>query len=101
MEPAWEELANVLREARLLLALPNNDFGWSPWPDAAPALAEVDGLIATLESGQLPPQMTIWVLFAPTGPIQDVSESSRWGSEFLALARRCDAAVQAVYNSPR
>ena len=33
------------------------------------------------------------VLFLPTGPIQEVSLSSGWGDEFVALADRFDAAA--------
>jgi hypothetical protein len=99
MNPAQRELANVLREARSLLALPDNDFSWSSWVDAGAALAEMDGLITTLEAGRLPSRLTLSVLFAPTGPIQEVSISSGWGNEFLALAARCDAAVEAAYNA--
>jgi len=94
-----EELAKVLREARSLLAHSGNDFSWSSWEDAGAALVEVDGLIAQLEAGRLPSRLTVSVLFAPTGPIQEVSLSSGWADEFLALAARCDAAVEAAYNS--
>jgi len=34
------------------------------------------------------------VLFAPTGPIQEVSLSSGWGQGFLKLAEDFDAAVE-------
>jgi hypothetical protein len=99
VDDARQQLANVLREARSLLALPGNDFAWSSWEDTGAALAEVDGLIATLEAGRLPSRLTVSVLFAPTGPIQEVSLSSGWADEFLALAARCDAAVEAAYNA--
>lgn len=100
VDAARQELGNVLREARSFLALPGNNFDWSSWGDAAAALAEVDGLIAVLEAGRLPSRLTVSVLFAPTGPIQEVSLSSGWAEEFLALASRCDTAVEAAYNSP-
>jgi hypothetical protein len=32
-------------------------------------------------------------LFAPTGPLQEVSLNSGWGAEFLALVARFDAAM--------
>jgi hypothetical protein len=99
VDAARQELANALREARSLLALPGNNFDWSSWADAGAALAEVDGLIAVLEAGRLPSRLTVSVLFAPTGPIQEVSLSSGWADEFLTLASRCDTAVEAAYNS--
>jgi hypothetical protein len=99
MAPAYQELAEILREARSLLALPGNDYTWSSWEDAEAALAEIDALIAVLEAGRLPPRLSISVLFAPTGPIQEVSISSGWANEFLSLAARCDAVAEAAYNT--
>ncbi|HYJ80517.1 MAG TPA: hypothetical protein VEW03_12970, partial [Longimicrobiaceae bacterium] len=87
-DPTRRELADVLRETRELLARPDNDFAWSSWEDADDALREIDGLITAVERGEVPGS----VLFAPTGPIQEVSLSSGWGDEFLALADRWDAA---------
>ena len=100
MNATRRELANVLREARALLALPGNNFDWSAWEDATAALAEVDRHIATLEAGRLPPRLLVQVLFAPTGPIQEVSLSSGWADEFLALADRCDVALDAACRTP-
>jgi hypothetical protein len=94
---ARRELVAVLRQARALLALPGNDFAWSSWGDAPAALAELDRQIAALERGQLPPRPDLAVLFAPTGPIQEVSLSSGWAHEFLALAARFDAAAHQVW----
>jgi hypothetical protein len=99
MNPMHRSLANVLGETRSLLALPSNDYAWSSWADADAALAEVDRMIAALEAGLLPSRLTLSVLFAPTGPIQEVSISSGWGEEFLALAARFDAAVVEAYNA--
>ena len=98
-----EELLAVLREARALLSLPENDFGWSSWPDAKTALAEMDGHIAAIEAGQLPPRLDLWVLFAPTGPMQDVSISSGWAHKFLSIAARFDSVAERLWgqdNSP-
>jgi hypothetical protein len=39
------------------------------------------------------PKQFVW-LFAPTGPIQEVSLSSGWGDMFLELAKRMDAATR-------
>src|SRR5579884_3833166 len=88
-----QQLAQILREARSLLALPGNDFVWSRWADAAEALRELDPLIAAVEIGPLPERLDLTVLFAPTGSIQEVSINSGWSIEFLALSARFDAAV--------
>jgi len=90
------KLVSVLREAREFLARPDNDYAWSSWNDAADALREIDGLISRIESGDMPKRLDLEVLFAPTGPIQEVSLSSGWGQEFLGLADRFDAAMRSV-----
>jgi hypothetical protein len=53
----------------------------------------LDGILSALQSGVLPEGLWMEVLFAPTGPIQEVSLSSGWGGEFLALAERFDEAM--------
>jgi hypothetical protein len=86
----------VLEDARTLLALPDNEFLWSSWGNVTEALKEIDSLLRELEQGVLPKKDVLEILFAPTGPIQEVSMSSGWEEEFLALAARFDAAVDAV-----
>jgi hypothetical protein len=85
-------LLAVLDDVRALLALPDNDYSWSSFGDAEAALAELAGLRAGVVAGS-PDVFTLRVLFAPTGPIQEVSLSSGWGHEFLAVAERFDAAI--------
>ena len=88
------ELVQVLGEARKLLARPDNDFAWSSWDDATDALREIDGLLSRIASGDMPKRLEVELLFAPTGPIQEVSLSSGWGEEFLGLANQFDAAMK-------
>ncbi|MDR3460607.1 MAG: hypothetical protein P4N60_24525 [Verrucomicrobiae bacterium] len=90
------ELLQVLGEARVFLARSHNDFAWSSWDGTADALREIDGLISRIASGDMPKRLDLEVLFAPTGPIQEVSVSSGWGEEFLGLAERFDAAMKTI-----
>lgn len=92
-DPARREMVNVLRESRILVALPENEFAWSSWIDAEGALAELDEMIAALERGEPLADWARTVVFAPTGPMQELSLSSGWGDEFVALADRWDAAA--------
>ena len=89
-------LLAVMTELRRLVALPDNDFAWSAWRDQRAALADMDRYMAALTQGAVP---NLSFLFAPTGPLQDVSLRSGWGTEFLALAARFDAAM-AHHTSP-
>jgi hypothetical protein len=87
-----DTLLDVMLEARRLVALPDNDFSWSSFIDQETALEELDDCIAHLREGdEWAAGMT--VLFLPTGPLQEVSLSSGWGDEFIALATRFDAAM--------
>ena len=93
-------LAEVLRSAVELLSLPDNDFAWSSWKDKGAAVAEIEGVLALVEAGELPERSSVSVLFAPTGPIQEVSVSSGWGEAFLKVAERYDRAEQRLWKKP-
>ena len=84
-----EKLISVIKETRKYLAREENDYSWSSWNDQEQALSEVDVILVQLENGSVP---DIEDLFAPTGPIQEVSMSSGWSREFLKLAERFDEA---------
>jgi hypothetical protein len=81
----------VLAEVRELLARPDADYTWSSFLDADSALAEVDAITDAVRTTGTTPAM-LGVLFAPTGPLQEVAISSGWGDHFLTLANRFDAA---------
>ena len=87
------KLIGVFEDTRRLLSLPDNDFSWSGWEDTADALEEIDAVLARLRSAESHVPAYSSILFAPTGPIQEVSLSSGWGDEFIALADRYDAAM--------
>ncbi|MDA0159454.1 hypothetical protein OM076_04190 [Solirubrobacter ginsenosidimutans] len=90
-----DNLIDVLLEARRLIALPGNDLSWSSFVDQESALAEIDRHIERVRAGGSDTG-SMAVLFLPTGPIQEVSVSSGWGDEFLALAARFDSACCVV-----
>ncbi len=92
-----DELVAVLQDARALLARPDNDYSWSSWDGPDSALTEIDGLVGRIDDGELPPRLALEVLFAPTGPIQEVGVSSGWAQQFLDLARRFDIAMNRLY----
>ena len=84
-----DKLISVIKETRKYLTREGNNFSWSSWNDREAALSEIDSILARLENGSVP---DIGVLFAPTGPIQEVSLSSGWSLDFLKLAERFDEA---------
>ena len=98
MDVTRSELFDILKQSRELLARPSNCFDWSSWEDAEDALREMDALIDILTWGGLPDRLVVSVLFAPTGPIQEVSLSNGWAYEFLILAERFDRAEKLAYK---
>jgi len=80
----------ILTEVRELLSSPQNDFAWSTWRNREAALAEMDEVMRRARAGSV---SELSILFAPTGPIQEVSSSSGWGDRFLDLAERLDREV--------
>jgi hypothetical protein len=91
-------LTNVLRSAIELLSLPDNDFSWSSWENRDAAIADVQLMLGLLERGALPARVSVSVLFALTGPIQEVSLSSGWAETFLKVAERFDRAEQRLWK---
>ena len=83
-------LHTAMLELRCLLARPDNDFSWSSWPDTAAALTEVDQYISWISKGSVP---DLSILLVPTGPAQEVSISSGWAHEYLAVAERIECAL--------
>ena len=98
MKAFHEKLIEVLREARELLARPDNDFALSSWEDATAAIREIDDLVSRIESGDMPRPSDIEPLFLSSGPIQKVSVPSGWGQEFLTLADRFDVTIMKAYG---
>ena len=86
-------LLDIFQRARDLVALPQNDFAWSSWRDANDALQEIDTLISRLQNGESPHLPAMSIIFAPTGPMQELALSSGWGNRFLGLASEFDAAI--------
>ena len=90
-----EKLISVIKETRKYLSREGNDYSWSSWNNEEQALDEIDSILAQLENGSVP---DMEILFAPSGPIQEVSLSSGWSREFLRLAERFDEAYGIAKN---
>jgi hypothetical protein len=93
---AKAKLLSVLQETQAVLRRPDNDFAWSKWDDAGKAVSDFDSHLAAIEHDDFSRMSDLSLLFAPTGAIQEVAESSGWGAEFLALAARFDKAAAKV-----
>ena len=97
MNPATRgAIISLLGRTKLLLARPQNDFSYSSFQNAAEARAEIDALLARVLGGDLDALGELRVLFAPAGPIQEVSLRSGWGDEFMAVAAEFDAIAKRI-----
>jgi len=96
-DPA-ELLIHVLEAALELLSIEGNDFTWSSWSDAGEALAEVRSILAKVKNGDLPERTEVSVLFAPTGPIQEVGLCSGWSDVFERVAERFEYADRKLWG---
>jgi hypothetical protein len=99
--PENDGLAAVIEEAKALLSLRDNDFSWSSWPDAPAATAELDAVLRALRDDERPDLEELRVLFAPTGPLQEVSLSSGWADRFLLLAAHFDRELEKIERNRR
>jgi hypothetical protein len=87
---AVESLILILEAAVELVSIPGNDFCWSYWADELTAKAELQALIHSLKTGTLPERLNVAVLFAPTGPLQELGMSSGWAETYLKVAGKFD-----------
>ena len=98
MKTGKEMLITVLQEAATVIQLPENDFSWSSWEDATTALAEIQGIERQINNDDFSRLFDLSVIFAPTGPMQELSLSSGWGDLFLKLAERYDEAEKKLQD---
>jgi len=94
-----EALIHVLESAIELVQIPDNDFSWSSWEDAEQATAEINKMISIINSGELPSRVDVAVIFAPTGPLQELSLSSGWSKPFLKVAEKYDQVERLLWGS--
>jgi hypothetical protein len=90
------DLINVLDEALHLLAFPGNEFMWSFWSEADEAIAEVAQHRQRISGDDFSHLMDLEVLFAVSGPLQEVSLSSGWGPIFVDLGDKFDRAIALI-----
>lgn len=87
------KLLSVLEEVREKVNDLGADFLTSSWPGPVEATAELTSLIDALRAATMPEAGRLKIVFAPTGPLQEVAERSGWGTQFLNLANRLDSAM--------
>ena len=92
------ELEKILNCSIELLSLDDNDFSWSSWESKDSAIKEIKELINEMQNNKIPDRLSVSILFAPTGPIQEVSLSSGWSNAFLKLTERYDIIEKKIWK---
>jgi hypothetical protein len=91
-------LVDVLAASIELVSLEANDFSWSSWKNGDHAVAELRGILEQVRAGSVPAKVSVGFLFAPTGPLQELSMSSGWAQTCLTLADHYDAAERLLWR---
>ncbi|WP_209349512.1 hypothetical protein [Pontixanthobacter sp. CEM42] len=67
----------------------SDDFSYSGWKSKDHALAEMDEILEDLREGTFTVD-AVAMLFAPTGPLQELSMSNGWEEAYLSIAEQFD-----------
>ncbi|TCO65860.1 hypothetical protein [Actinocrispum wychmicini] len=93
-------LARVLDDVLTVVTTTEQDTSWTRrWDTADEMVRELSDHRDRVRLGDLSTLPELKFLFAPTGPLQDVSLSSGWGELFLRLAERFDGAYAEIMDS--
>jgi hypothetical protein len=95
---AREEMISLLETVIELLNYPGNDFCWSSWENAESAIGEIKALLEKISNNNNLYKDEISFIFAPTGPLQEVSLSSGWSDVFLKIAEKYDALERVIWK---
>jgi len=93
-----EVLVRILEPSIELVETTDNDFSWTSWENTKEAVKEINQLMRMVKSGRLPSRKKVGILFAPTGPLQELSISSSWGDLFLTMAEKYDQVAPLVWK---
>ncbi|HLJ91128.1 MAG TPA: hypothetical protein VKZ53_30270 [Candidatus Angelobacter sp.] len=93
MDSDKQILLEVLRDAKVLISRPGNDFAWSEWDDASAALATIQDAEEQITNNDFSRLSHLETIFAPTGSMQELSIASGWSDDYLILASRFDKAI--------
>lgn len=63
---------------------------WSKYEHIEELIAEIEVIAVTLESKDRTALLQVHNMFAPTGPLQEISITNGWGKVFLELSERVD-----------
>lgn len=97
MDAESADLLRILDKILHIVTTFEQDVTWNTgWQTQADMITELREHATRLRTGDLSGVRELRFLFAPTGPLQEVSISSGWGEAFLVLAEQFDHAYAAI-----
>ena len=89
-----QEVIDILNEVIRIVESAETDVVWSGYDSAAVVLADLTEHVERVTRKDFSRRREIKLLFAPTGPLQEISLSSGWGAQFLGIVKRFDSAIK-------
>jgi len=86
----YSKIIDLLTEINDFLKIHHIDFNWSGYRNIESLLAEINTYIISLNNLDHSSIKNINVLFAPTGPLQELSISNGWTDYYIDLSNRYD-----------
>jgi hypothetical protein len=99
MDITIEKLISELETVINYYMLPNANFIYSRYDNAALAIADMKDIINSLRIGNLIVLNKLKILFAPTGSIQEISIDSDWCADYVDIASRVDDLIFAISSN--
>lgn len=95
-----DSFAQLLADVQAVLAAGPQDTTWAAYDDAEELIGDLRALEAPLASDLAEARLSLEVLFAPTGALQETAMASGWHDTYMALARRADALLAGAGPAP-
>jgi len=89
-------LIDILNTVIHIIKSSETDVAWSSYKTVEEAVIDLTDHIDRLAQNDLSRRWDLTVLFAPTGPLQEISLHSGWEKQFLELAAQFDAAMRNI-----
>jgi hypothetical protein len=90
------EIIDILNEIIRIVRRSEIDVVWSGYDTTDDVLSDLTGHIGRLTNNDLSRRKELKILFAPTGPLQEIALSSGWGDQFLSIAERFDQEMKKI-----
>ena len=98
-ESIYQDIIDILDEIIYIIECNDTDVTWSGYDNVDEVIAELNDHKSRLARNDLSGRWRLELIFAPTGPLQEISISSGWDDRFLSLAKRFDDAMRKAPDS--